>query len=45
MNTFLEFYLALVRFINFKLFKDLAIHNYEELANREILDSNEIAEL
>ena len=42
MNTFLEFYLALLKFINFKLFSDLGVKNYVELANKESIDVKEI---
>lgn len=42
MNTFLEFYIALLKFINFKLFNDIGIKNFVELASKETLDVKEI---
>jgi hypothetical protein len=42
MNTFLEFYIALLKFVNFKLFNDIGLKNYAELGKRESLDVKEV---
>ncbi len=47
MSTFLEFYRALLRFVNFKLFTDLGLkYPPESLAQKDLyLDSVQVAEL
>lgn len=44
MNTFLEFYMALLKFINFKLFSDIGVKNFAELASKDI-DAKDIKAL
>lgn len=42
MNTFLEFYIALLKFVNFKLFSDIGVSNIEQLTSSDRIDVNQI---
>jgi hypothetical protein len=45
MTTFLEFYTALLKFVNFKLFSELGINNSQDYVKNEILEVSEVKHL
>ena len=45
MTTFLEFYIALLKFVNYKMFSDLGISNSDDYLRSEVLNVSEIKHL